>query len=305
MYFPFLRGKQNELLALRELLDQGKLSEKIVPIIEPVKKSATFRILLEQFDIAGRQIAVVQNSTLSNYMGFDSEEISRIKKTSNFIPAYFLPANESRRREPNQKSMEIITSDSSFSDFDSLKDSHDYVVVHEDNRRAIRSLKNLDGISPIELDQGLHKKKRNVDYAEEPDEFFSEEHKFYTEEKYAGFSDYSIIGEEYVEAGFAAKAVAIHLVYFDEENNLRIHHFVSDSNDDIFNPGNKFSEALEKMMKWITSESFDDGKNSSAALNEFKRIAKAGSYPGLGAVKKLSIEHHLEIMGKFLDGKIK
>lgn len=59
------------------------------------------------------------------------------------------------------------------------------------------------------------------------------------------------------------------------------------------------------MMKWITSESFDDGKNSSAALNEFKRIAKAGSYPGLGAVKKLSIEHHLEIMGKYLDGKIK
>ncbi|WP_428958305.1 sce7725 family protein [Levilactobacillus brevis] len=172
MYFPFLRGKQNELLALRELLDQGKLSEKIVPIIEPVKKSATFRILLEQFDIAGRQIAVVQNSTLSNYMGFDSEEISRIKKTSNFIPAYFLPASESRRREPNQKSMEIIASNSSFSDFDSLKDSHDYVVVHEDNRRAILSLKTLDGISPIELDQGLHKKERNVDYAEEPDEFF-------------------------------------------------------------------------------------------------------------------------------------
>ncbi|MEN2360706.1 sce7725 family protein [Levilactobacillus brevis] len=69
MYFPFLRGKQNELLALRELLDQGKLSEKIVPIIEPVKKSATFRILLEQFDVAGRQIAVVQKFDIEQLYG--------------------------------------------------------------------------------------------------------------------------------------------------------------------------------------------------------------------------------------------
>ncbi len=28
MYYPLLRGKQNELLALRELLKEGKLSKK-------------------------------------------------------------------------------------------------------------------------------------------------------------------------------------------------------------------------------------------------------------------------------------
>ena len=28
MYFPYLRGRQNELLCLRELLDAGKLSSK-------------------------------------------------------------------------------------------------------------------------------------------------------------------------------------------------------------------------------------------------------------------------------------
>lgn len=42
MYFPYLRGRQNELLCLRELLDAGKLSTKIIPIIEPVKFSRTF-----------------------------------------------------------------------------------------------------------------------------------------------------------------------------------------------------------------------------------------------------------------------
>lgn len=42
MYFPYLRGRQNELLCLRELLDAGKLSSQVIPIIEPVKFSSTF-----------------------------------------------------------------------------------------------------------------------------------------------------------------------------------------------------------------------------------------------------------------------
>ncbi len=36
MYFPYVRGRQYELLALRELASQNLLSAKIVPIIEPV-----------------------------------------------------------------------------------------------------------------------------------------------------------------------------------------------------------------------------------------------------------------------------
>lgn len=40
MYYPILRGRQNELLAIRELLSADKL-EKVVPIIEPVKASST------------------------------------------------------------------------------------------------------------------------------------------------------------------------------------------------------------------------------------------------------------------------
>ena len=37
MYFPYLRGRQFELVALRELLELDLISEKIVPVIEPVK----------------------------------------------------------------------------------------------------------------------------------------------------------------------------------------------------------------------------------------------------------------------------
>ncbi len=41
MYFPYLRGRQFELIALRELIDEGLIGDKIVPIIEPIKPTAT------------------------------------------------------------------------------------------------------------------------------------------------------------------------------------------------------------------------------------------------------------------------
>lgn len=38
MYYPYLRGKQFELLALRDFSHENPNNEKIVPIIEPVKQ---------------------------------------------------------------------------------------------------------------------------------------------------------------------------------------------------------------------------------------------------------------------------
>lgn len=81
--------------------------------------------------------------------------------------------------------------------------------------------------------------------------FFSEDHIFYNKEGFIGFGDYSVIGKDYLESGFAPYAVAIHIVYFAEDSSLRVHHFVSDSNDDIQNPAKKFYEAVQKLSIWV------------------------------------------------------
>lgn len=47
MYFPYLRGRQYELIAIRELIEKGKLSSFVVPIIEPVKLSSTLSNTLD------------------------------------------------------------------------------------------------------------------------------------------------------------------------------------------------------------------------------------------------------------------
>lgn len=56
MYFPYLRGRQFELIALRDLVDKGVLSDKIIPIIEPVKLSSTLIKTIESYGKKGKQL---------------------------------------------------------------------------------------------------------------------------------------------------------------------------------------------------------------------------------------------------------
>ena len=67
MYFPYLRGRQFELIALRELLEGKRISEKVIPIIEPVKPSSTLLKTLETFVKNDREIAVVFNPTVGDF----------------------------------------------------------------------------------------------------------------------------------------------------------------------------------------------------------------------------------------------
>ena len=109
----------------------------------------------------------------------------------------------------------------------------------------------------------------------------------------------SVIGKDYLESGFAPYAVAIHIVYFAPDQSLRVHHFVSDSNEGIHNPAKKFYEAVGKLNAWTQSNETP----VTQGLTEFLEHYRKQSYPGLGSAKKLSLMHHLELMGRYLIGK--
>ena len=51
MYYPYLRGKQNELFAIRELLEKGLIGDCIQPIIEPIKYTTTFKNTLQYLSL--------------------------------------------------------------------------------------------------------------------------------------------------------------------------------------------------------------------------------------------------------------
>jgi len=147
----------------------------------------------------------------------------------------------------------------------------------------------------------FNRRERNADYLDNKDEFFSDDHLFYRDEGFEGFGDYSIIGKNYNEGGFAPRAVAIHIVYFDSENALRVYHFVSDSNIDTSDVARKFHEAVIKLQAWYNA---GQSRQLTSALQVLLDHATNGTYPGLPTIKKLSIMHHLELVGRHLDGSI-
>ena len=167
-----------------------------------------------------------------------------------------------------------------------------YTLIPNENRFKRNIKENI-----ILLDDKFEKKERNSDYLLNEDEFFSDDHLYYKEDDYKGFSDYSIIGKKFIDGGFAPYAVVIHMLYFDDKKNLRVHHFVSDSNSDIKNPANKFYEALKKLIKFNEKKALGETK----AMEKLRNYYAHGDYPGLGSIKKISLSHHLELIGRFLD----
>lgn len=307
MYFPILRGRQFELLALRELTQNSILSKKIVPIIEPVKVSSTYITTVDSFIKTDRKIAVIQNPQVGSWeKDFTKLSNEKIKaqtieqlKDNHVIPAYYVTANFASYIDRYDHEKEISSSLLICNNPDNIRDYelavkdgtplYNLIPDRSDFRRRIR-------VKRVLCEDRFPKQTRNIDYAETDNEFFSSDHLYYLADGYEGFSDYSVVGKEYSETGFAPYAVAIHIVYFDEKYNMRIAHFVSDSNDDISDPARKFAEAAEKLVKW--------NRNMHLETEGIKALESSyhnKTYPGLGVVKKYSIMHHLQLMGDYLD----
>ena len=314
MYFPYLRGRQYELLALRELVSRGLISNKVIPIVQPVKLSTTLVNTMAEFIRANHNIAVIRNPAVGTFISDLQEAREETKEAqykqrfneqyqnSHILKSLIMAKDvreliEELEKEGTRKSdMLIINTDREclelylelFSDA-----SPCYTLIPKE-----RAFKRKVQGNKVLLDDKFEKQPRNAAYQNKDDEFFSDDHLEYVEENYIGFSDYSIVGNEYLEAGFAPYAVAIHIVYFDDDKSLRVKHFVSTSNEDITNPALKFYEAVKKLYSWYNTTT--PPVQLTAGLDAFIQHYKNGTYPGLGTVKKLSIMHHLELMSKYL-----
>lgn len=101
MYFPILRGRQFELLALRECVSHKILSDRIIPIVEPVKVSSTYTKTVDSFIKAGKFIAIIRNPQVGSWIK-DSKRESNVKtfqqaceqlKDTNVISSFYVTPN--------------------------------------------------------------------------------------------------------------------------------------------------------------------------------------------------------------------
>lgn len=309
MYFPILRGRQFELLALRECITGNLLSERVLPIIEPVKASSTLVKTLDSFIRADRRVSVIRNPHVGSFVKDLKKEsnqgikeaVSALMADQHLISALYVDSHlksfveQMKEQSLNREKLILICNNPDSIGFyeNAIGDAiplYNLIPDKGDFRRRIRPNRVL-------CEDHFPKQSRNVDYSGIETEFFSNDHLFYSDDGYKGFSDYSVVGDEYSETGFAPYAVAIHIVFFDDKKTLRIAHFVSDSNDDISDPARKFSEAAKKLVDWNQTMRLD-----TAGIKAFESAYWSQTYPGLGVLKKYSIMHHLELMSRFLDG---
>lgn len=308
MYLPFLRGKQYELLALRELTALPIDFSKISPIIEPVKKElksiGTAVKMLKRVDVLVQLVVNPEHGELkkSSEHIFDFIEQMAAEGFDNILPVYlianerdftFLKVNgQARNHFTTGYSLIHLNQISSSNDLKALVNTTNisFNIIHVNHLIALR--RGFVNGSLGFLNDPFVKQKRNADYEDLEDEIFSSDYFYYQSEGFVAFSDYLSIGAEYVEGGMLPYAVVIHLTYKDRvSDDIRIKHFLSDSNADASDTAGKFGEALSKLVAFVDQEGIH-----TIASEQFRDYYKRGAFPGLGMLKKLSVMHHIELI---------
>lgn len=313
MYHPYFRGKQFELITIRETAPLMAASN-FVPIIEPVKETlkGLERTLQAINDAKGKAIVIV-NPYHGDHQD-DGAEISNLLKNGNVgtdtISAGIILHSELTIEEAKLLYEEHKDHNPTFVHFGftAQKALAEYLGpnlsksqhVFIENYANTLYRKHFNAGNRVLIRDGFERRK-NAEYANIAIEEFSELHlTFESDLNMAGFGDFLVVGDTYSESGGPAYAVAIHLTFIDPDMDdvMYIYHFVSTTNDTPADPAGKFAQALKKLI-----EKLDTGQSKlleTDAIKEFRELNAKGHFPGLGYIKKLSMKHHIETLANFL-----
>jgi len=308
MYYPLLRARQFELITVRELAIEKISQGYILPILEPVRKSfSNLNLAYQILEKEQQQVYLIINPSVGESIGDDNHFIDYIIGKDNSIlrPAFYYQNNvdyihQSIENYNLTNCMLLCQNDVNINDasFKALLQLAQINIINvEDpgrNRELNRYIKGLNK-TYIRLFDLFEKQSCNSDFLPIEAHRFSEEHLFFEEEGYSGFSDYTILPNEYSDGGRTPRAVVIHLTYLNDQNQIWIRHFTSDTNDSISNVQGKFGEAAKKAVTFCRKNDL-----SNHAIRELEEYFNEEHYPGLGVIKKISIKNHLEVVREFL-----
>jgi len=286
MYYPYFRGKQFDLLALRALLENDRLSKKVIPIIEPIKNTATLHKLLTYAQKKQHPFYLVQNPQLGEF------------NTHN--------AGNSLQEIPARKALLVDQP------LESMNSSAELLIIDQPsvalssdwtgNQKPVfippefRLLNKVIGDKIISQDHFTRLPKLSF-YQMCRDELFSIDHLSYKQRGFFGFSDFSIDSRIYYEKSFPSNLLSLHLLYFSKEQ-LRIHHFLS--TEEPATQKEKFLELMQEVYAWQKVLSQENLTKGLALLLDY---AKQKKFPGMGVMRKASVMHHMELMSRYLENK--
>lgn len=314
MYYPFIRGKQFELVMLREMAPKIA-AWGFVPIIEPVKGNfPALKRALDKLVENSCNFILIANPSVGELKDDSSslwEEIfdGPLQDYKNYSAGLSLTANDSLETARNffdAHGVPTAVIHGGFSDgkglaaviADATPNITNHVFVGQHSSTLYR--KHFKGVTRTLIKDGFIS-RNNKDYP--PSEPFSELYLTFQEMGCDAFGDFLIVGGEYKDGGGPAYAIAIHLTYADPDADaaIAIKHYKSDQVDTPKDPAGKFLEALTKLAKDVQAPG--SPILQTTAVEEYLQLYKDKHFPGLGYVKKLSMQHHIELMANLLSGE--
>lgn len=310
MYHPYFRGKQFDLIAIRDTAET-LATNGFIPIIEPVRDNLRgLERALRSICEAGGEAVVIVNPRHGD-LAEDGEPISNllaetIDEFENISAGVFL-----HQEMTVAEAMAIYNA----------HEDHTPCFVHAGFQFATQLrdalganlatskhifferycgqiyLNHFATANRVLLRDGFER-RRNADHP--AIEKFSELHLTFQGIGMEGFGDFLIVGDDYSEGGGPAYAVAIHITFIngDDEDIMYIRHFLSDERSTPTDPAGKFGEALQNLINHLDSD--DSQIFESTAIEQFRILHQEGHFPGLGQVKKLSMIHHIETLADYL-----
>lgn len=303
-YYPYLRAKTYDVKAVFDAAACLANNGKVLPIFEPVTDpSKTLVNHAASFGAAGLDVALVLNPQVGALIGSTAKTTKLLNDMraagANVIAAFAVTTGT--------KAADVLAFQAGFPGrvvyvhLEVPNDSHVVAAllraqhaVHVFLNGATSSAHQATFAAHdrVLLSDGFQAKHKNAAYP--PRSFFCDLHLTHAARGFSGFGDFATVGYRFSPSGGPAYAVAIHMTEDFQAHGVFCNHFLSTSNQTPTDPAGKFGEAVAALAAYSQQ---NPGKlDFSMACKEMLQHHAAGTYPALGPVKRMSIQHHLELM---------
>lgn len=308
MYYPYFRGRQSELLALRDTASKLAVKKRIIPIIEPVMANTGGLTAFLETAKSQHSHVVITNPAVGELVGQSTAIEALIAPylaivSNEIIPGFLVgptttAAHINAFMRKHGRRATVIVFDrpvqaSIQGAIPGVLAAHvKPLAVFVEGKVSPSLMHALGALKNVLVRDGFIAQARNADYP--PLDFFSDLHSTYVTSGYHGFGDFSVVGNGYNPSGGPAHAVAIHLTELNANREIDANHFVSNRTTGNVDTAGKFMEALDKLVNHVRARRPSFAYSQARA--EFEAHHVSQHFPGLPTVKRLSIRHHLELI---------
>ncbi|MFI2842332.1 sce7725 family protein [Mycolicibacterium sp. PDY-3] len=309
MYFPYLYGRKNELLALRDVsADIQKLN--ITPVIEPAMAQPNGLVTcVQRLQDVGSSLDLIFNPSQGQFgagiPGTWRQPIDELIAAADVVkPTFQIVSDADAAALPTflqrfaGRSVGVVLRQPRISarDLASLLKGRDALVLVHTSANPRTYLRDLPTDLCVGVAASFDEQARNADFGDA--EWFTADHLNFVTDGRPGFSDFGPLPTTFSLSGGPAGAVAIHLTHKAEDGTLWVQHFVSDTTDrDEGDVVSKIAEAVAKIAAEVTGD--PDKFVETPGLRMFleNRVLD------LGSSKRQQLVHHFHTVADALSSQ--